>query len=181
MTIAVIPSRIDSKRITEKNLQKVGGKTLLQRAIDFAFENDLIPVVSTESELVKREVGDQCEVVISDLHHDHGNSLRIWEEAWGFRSEVSVLLEPTSPMRTSSDLKRCLNMLSPPYWLVRTVENVKTTEGLKYKFNGSIYVANHKLQYLDDVYDHRHIGAVITDFRINIDTLEDLKLARLLL
>lgn len=183
---AVIPSRIGSRRITEKNLQTIKGKTLLEWAVDFAVDNHYVPVVSTDSSVVV----ELCKAIdvkyyISDLHGDFGNSLKIWYEAWedfGL-GDHSLLLEPTSPMRTSNDLDRCVEHLrsDPSICLVRTVEEIKTTKGLAYRFNGAIYAGTPKIKTLDNVYDQKGVDQVVTGFRVNIDTMDDLLIARRIL
>lgn len=45
MRIAVIPARSGSVELPNKNLQVIGGKSLLNRAIDFAIEADLFDKV----------------------------------------------------------------------------------------------------------------------------------------
>ena len=52
--LGVIPARGGSKGIKNKNLQKVGNKSLLQRAINSAIQH-MDVIVSTDSEAIKSE------------------------------------------------------------------------------------------------------------------------------
>src|SRR5690349_20198080 len=55
--VAIIPARAGQQSVPYKNLQKLGGKTLLQWAIEVAFEASCVDavIVSTEDEKVKAE------------------------------------------------------------------------------------------------------------------------------
>lgn len=55
-SLAIIPCKTDSKRVKLKNLQNIGGKTLLEISIEYAKQSELITdiFVSTESDDVKK-------------------------------------------------------------------------------------------------------------------------------
>ena len=53
--LAIIPAKTDSKRLKKKNLRVIAGKTLVEHAIDYAYNSEYIKdiIVTTESEEVK--------------------------------------------------------------------------------------------------------------------------------
>ena len=55
MIIAIIPAKEQSKRLKNKNLLKIQGKTLLEHAINYVKKSNYIDylVVSTESKKIK--------------------------------------------------------------------------------------------------------------------------------
>ena len=55
MIIAIIPAKEQSKRLKNKNLLKIQGKTLLEHAINYVKKSNYIDylVVSTESKKLK--------------------------------------------------------------------------------------------------------------------------------
>lgn len=75
-TIVVIPARGGSERIPNKSLQKIGERTLLERAIDHCKESKIIDriIVSTDS----REIADVAEsngINVPFLRQEFGDSL----------------------------------------------------------------------------------------------------------
>ena len=54
--IAIIPTKTDSRRLKNKNLKKIGGKTLVEYSIDYALNSEYVEkvVVSTESGEVRK-------------------------------------------------------------------------------------------------------------------------------
>jgi len=53
--LAIIPAKTDSKRLPNKNLQKINNKTLVEYSIDYAKQSKYNPriIVSSESDVVK--------------------------------------------------------------------------------------------------------------------------------
>ena len=53
--LAIIPAKTDSTRLKKKNLRVIAGKTLVEHALDYATESELIRhiVITTESDEVK--------------------------------------------------------------------------------------------------------------------------------
>lgn len=122
--LAVVPARGGSKGIPRKNLQKVGGLSLIARAAKVAKSLTWIDaaVISTDDpEMAEegREYGlDAPFVRPAHLAGDTALSVEVWRHAWltsekhyGAHFELSVLLEPTSPMRRAEDLERTIHTL----------------------------------------------------------------------
>lgn len=122
--LAVIPARGGSKGIPRKNLCVVGGSTLVGRALHFARELEWIDrvVLSTDSEEIAEE-GRRHGVEVPtlrpvELATDTVRSVEVWRHAWlaaeeeaGHRFDVSLLLQPTSPLRTAEDAERTIASL----------------------------------------------------------------------
>src|SRR4051812_9092213 len=120
--VAVIPARGGSKTVPGKNVKPLAGKPLLVWSIEAAKavpEIDRV-IVSTDddgiralalkhgAEAYRRPAslaGDEALVI--DALRDLIATLR----AEGERAELMVLLEPTSPLRTSADVQVCLRAL----------------------------------------------------------------------
>ncbi|MEY8333919.1 acylneuraminate cytidylyltransferase family protein [Lachnospiraceae bacterium 47-T17] len=178
--LAVIPARGGSKGIKNKNILELHGKPLIAYTIEAAKGSAYIDavVVSTDSERIKRIseeygawvpfmrpgalAGDETPTVDAVLH--------VIEtlKAEGYAYDILVLLQPTSPLRTASDIDGALDVffaqqcrpvaavskVSDHPILMRTVGEdgamekllpVKSTVRRQdlpayYKINGSIYV-----------------------------------------
>jgi CMP-N-acetylneuraminic acid synthetase len=123
-TLALIPARGGSKGIPRKNLARLGGKPLLAWSVQAALGSTAVTrtVVSTddpEIAAVAREYGagtpflrpadlatDQTPGVAPAIH-----ALEWLAEHEGYRCDVLVYLQPTSPLRTSADIDRALALL----------------------------------------------------------------------
>lgn len=124
--LCVVPARGGSKGIPNKNLKKIGGKSLIEHAYEVIMELEpffrVYPVLSTDSidiEAEGRKIGFMIPFLRPEcLADDQANSTDVWRHAWveterviGESFEYSLLLEPTSPMRHSKDLLGVLEQL----------------------------------------------------------------------
>lgn len=122
--LAVVPARGGSKSIPRKNLQPVGGVSLVGRAARIARSLDWIDaaVISTDDAAIRAEAVahglDAPFVRPDDIAGDQATSVDMWRHAWlaceqhyGRRFDLSVLLEPTSPLRTAEDVTRTVQAL----------------------------------------------------------------------
>lgn len=117
--VAVIPARGGSKSIPKKNTRPLGGKPLLAWSIDAArevLEIDRI-IVSTDdaeigrlaakfgAEVYKRppELATDEALVIDAIRH-----LISTLRAEGEPAHIMVLLEPTCPLRSIEDIRKCI-------------------------------------------------------------------------
>ena len=55
--VAIIPARAGSKRVINKNIRKLGGKSLVERAMELASSIDIIDkvVLSSDGDLILKE------------------------------------------------------------------------------------------------------------------------------
>lgn len=115
--LAVVPARGGSKGIPKKNLAPVGGVSLVGRTGDILASLDWVDarILSTDSEEIAemgRAHGLETPFMRPDeLSGDVANSADMWRHAWtaaeahyGMRFDISILLEPTSPMRRADDI-----------------------------------------------------------------------------
>ena len=86
--LAVVPARGGSKSIPRKNLQKVGGVSLVGRAAHVARSLDWIDaaVISTDDDEITAEAVlrglDAPFVRPADLSGDKATSVNMWRHAW---------------------------------------------------------------------------------------------------
>ncbi|MBQ4414607.1 MAG: acylneuraminate cytidylyltransferase family protein [Methanomicrobium sp.] len=114
--IAIIPARSGSKGLKDKNIKLLNGKPLLAYSVEAALESKMFDevMVSTDSEkyaAIAREYGANVPFLRSaELSSDTASSkdvildvLRRYE-ASGMIFDTFCLLQPTSPLRTASDI-----------------------------------------------------------------------------
>lgn len=122
--LAVVPARGGSKSIPRKNLAQVGGISLVGRAVRVAKSLDWIDrvVISTDDREIAGEAvrhGAEAPFLRPDaLAGDTANSKDMWRHAWtaceahyAETYDLSVLLEPTSPLRRPDDVTRTVDEL----------------------------------------------------------------------
>lgn len=113
MNIAIILARQNSKGIPLKNLQKVGGVSLLGRAILSAKNSSIFDkiVVSTDGELIADEAKKYDYVIVikrpNELATDTATSISGVIHALdelAINNGICCLLQPTSPLRTAEHI-----------------------------------------------------------------------------
>jgi CMP-N-acetylneuraminic acid synthetase len=122
--LAVVPARGGSKSIPRKNLQLMGGVSLVARAARVVvalpfFDAALISTDDAEIAAEAKAHGlDAPFMRPPELSSDTATSVDMWRHAWlaaeehyGKRFDLSVLLEPTSPLRRPEDVERTLHAL----------------------------------------------------------------------
>jgi CMP-N,N'-diacetyllegionaminic acid synthase len=122
--LAVIPARGGSKGIAGKNLRKIAGISLVGQAVKVAQSLDWIDrkIVSTDDEQIAKEgcrYGAEVPFMRpAELAADHAGSADMWKHAWTqseahFKEQfdISVLLEPTSPLRRPEDITLTVDTL----------------------------------------------------------------------
>lgn len=124
-TLYIIPARGGSKGIPRKNIKLLGGRPLIHYSIDVA--RQLAPdshiIVSTDDEEIA-EVARQTGLPVdymrpAALATDTAGSREViidamnYADRQGISYEKVCLLQPTSPLRTSDDVIRCLQHYSP--------------------------------------------------------------------
>jgi len=119
--LAVVPARGGSKSIPRKNLKTVGGVSLVGRAAQVAAALPFVDaaLISTDDAEIAAEAKahglDAPFMRPPELSGDTATSVDMWRHAWlaaeahyGKRFDLSVLLEPTSPLRRPQDVERSL-------------------------------------------------------------------------
>jgi len=122
--LAVIPARGGSKGIPDKNLRKVGGRSLIEHTARAAAALNWIDrtVLSTDDERIAEE-GRSCGLEVpflrpAELASDLAPALETWRHAWltseehyGCRFDISLLLQPTTPLRRPEDVERTVRAM----------------------------------------------------------------------
>jgi len=115
---AFIPARGGSKRVPWKNLCEVGGLSLLARTISAADQSGCRVVVSSDDAGIRchaREEGaDELHDRPPQLASDHAqieSALSHWWVRLDEKPDVIVLLQPTSPFRTSHHIREAVGLL----------------------------------------------------------------------
>ncbi len=124
-TLAIIPARGGSKGIPRKNLQEVGGVSLVARAVQVgsaAFRVNRV-VVSTDDEEIAaaaRTAGAEVIMRPPELATDETPTLPVLQsvlevlECGGWLADIVALLEPTSPFRSPQVVDACIDKLDDP-------------------------------------------------------------------
>lgn len=115
--LALVPARGGSKGFPGKNLARLGGKSLLARAIDAAKGSAFVDhvLVSSDDEAIcaegLRAGADVPFFRPAELSTDTASTASVVIHALqnaGFEPDFLVLLQPTSPLRSSEDIDRCI-------------------------------------------------------------------------
>lgn len=145
--LALITARGGSKGIPRKNIKLLGGKPLICWTIDAALESNYIDrliLSSEDEEIIDIAKKSNCEVPFVRPHHlalDETSSIDVIIHALEHIEEVYdflLLLQPTSPFRTSEDIdgiiEACLNHDSK---MMVSVAKMKKHPMFIYQLNGS--------------------------------------------
>jgi CMP-N-acetylneuraminic acid synthetase len=122
--LGVVPARGGSKGIVGKNLRRVGDVSLVGRAAQIMAAIPWLDarVVSTDDEAIAAEaVRHGIEAPfrrLTEYASDTAKSVDMWRHAWNASEQyydrqfdISVLLEPTSPLRTVDDVEKTVRTL----------------------------------------------------------------------
>jgi CMP-N,N'-diacetyllegionaminic acid synthase len=122
--LAVVPARGGSKGVPGKNLRKVGGRSLIEHSAHTAAALSWIDrtVLSTDDEEIAEE-GRRCGLDVpflrpAELAGDLSPMVEAWRHAWltseehyGCRFDISLLLQPTTPLRRPEDVERTVRAM----------------------------------------------------------------------
>lgn len=217
--IAYIPARKNSKGLKNKNLRLIIGKPLVELAILQALESKVFEqiVVSTDSEKIHliakkyncitsglrpSEIASDTSKIIDSILYDY-HKLQFEDY------DCLVLLQPTSPLRSSLDIKNALDLFidndlssvvsvtksNEKLHLLRTLDQQSRLTKVKnidsdirrqeskelLKVNGAIYV-NQMVDILKSnfTFNDNSIPYIMSNENsIDIDDLNDLKIARI--
>ncbi|MFL4472961.1 cytidylyltransferase domain-containing protein [Paeniglutamicibacter sp. MACA_103] len=119
-TLAIIPARGGSKGIPLKNLRRIGGQTLLARAIESAFATPSVldVVVSTDHPDIKAEALKHGATVIdrpAEIAGDTASSESVLLHALGTLDvlpQITIFIQCTSPVIDPDDLQAAINTVA---------------------------------------------------------------------
>ena len=125
--LAIIPARGQSKGLPGKHLLRLGGKTLIERALHSAREATCLHrvLVSTEDYGLFRHAQDAGAEVLQRpdaLATDECGMIPVLQHAVRFveyqgeRYDLIVLLQPTSPFRTGEDIDETVGLMETDRW-----------------------------------------------------------------
>lgn len=217
--IAVIPARSGSKGLKDKNIKKLNGKPLIAYTIDAAKNANIFDkiIVSTDSEKyaeISREYGAQVPFLRSGKNSSDGaNSWDVVKEVLmklDEKYDIIVLLQPTSPLRTSENILESLKLFfkknadtvasvceteHPSFWCNTLDETLSAKDFIKkeyqrrrqdlpktYTFNGAIYVIKTSLIFNADFCgQNSYVYIMDKNNSIDIDNELDFLIAETLL
>jgi CMP-N,N'-diacetyllegionaminic acid synthase len=117
--VGLIPARAGSKGILNKNVVDVCGQPLIQWTIDAAQASDYVDriLVTTDDQVVKELAASQGLPVLDRPHQLAGDSSTAAQViAHALQTDVTedilVYLQPTSPLRTATDIDVSLELLA---------------------------------------------------------------------
>ena len=127
MILGIIPARGGSKRLPGKNIRSLHGKPMIQYTIEAAQNSTMLnrTIVCTE-DLAIKHVAEECDAEVimrpQSMAQDHSS---IYDTITYIQGEVPgyewiVLLQPTSPLRTSEDIDDAINSCiskTAPSWV----------------------------------------------------------------
>lgn len=221
--IAIIPARGGSKGIKNKNIVPLKGKPLIAYAIEAARESGIFDdiIVSTDSEKIAKvaiEYGAKVPFLRpAELSTDTASSIDVIVHTLNYFIENGtcfdyfVLLQPTSPLRTSEDIVNAVRLvferdansvvsvceaehtsfltnilpddLSLSHFIKKDMIKPRQELPKYYRVNGAIYLA--KVDYFlenRDFYGEKSFAYIMPRERsVDIDEVIDLKLAEVLL
>tara|TARA_A100001515_G_scaffold72487_1_gene57712 strand:- start:624 stop:1214 length:591 start_codon:yes stop_codon:yes gene_type:complete len=182
--LAIIPAKTDSTRLKKKNLRVIAGKTLVEHALDYATESELIRhiVITTESDEVKdltkkynnvfifdrdesymgeREVADVYVNVVNEFKRDYENL---------FLEVTHVVgIQPDHPDRQTNADELLRYAVTNKYDDLVTVDSSGTR-------NGAVRIT--QKQFVESGMMSRRVGSFLDDCT-NIHSEDDLKQAEI--
>lgn len=222
-TLFVIPARGGSKGIPHKNIKPLGGKPLIRYAIDCArhLANDEdICVTTDDSEIIKcvEDYGLKVPFVRpAYLATDTMGTYEVLLHAFDFYEKLErkydtiVLLQPTSPFRTSEDVEGTMSLYNDKLDMVVSVKEAATNPYYNsfeedvngflviskgdghydrrqdapkvWEYNGAVYVINPNSLKKEPISAFKKIAKYEMDslHSLDLDTLLDWKIAELLI
>lgn len=220
-TLGVITARSGSKRIRDKNIRELSGKPLIVYTIEAALKCRYIDrvMVSTDSDLyagIARENGAEVPFLRGDKNAgDTAESIDVLLEVLdeyekhGQYYQTVVLLQPTSPLRTYTNLDEAFqlfydkkadslvsvcecehnpllsNTLPDDLNMYGFIKNSYRGQELKkyYRLNGAIYISKvDKLRQIHSFYGEKSYAYIMErNESIDIDTEQDLEFTEFLM
>lgn len=142
--IAIIPARSGSKGLKDKNIIRLCGKPLIVYSIEAALDTKLFDhiIVSTDSEHyagISRQYGAEVMMRDEKLSDDKATTYMVLEDILKNRLiepiDYFVLLQPTSPLRTSKHIKEAIEKFESRYQEFDFLVSMKESEHAKVLVN----------------------------------------------
>ena len=221
--LVVIPARGNSKGLLNKNIKLLNGKPLIYYTIEAARDvfKDFQICVSTDSKKIKSVV-EKTGLTIpflrpSNLAEDNSSqrevilhAIEYYEKEKDFEIDYIVLLQPTSPLRSSRDIINALKLYSKnidmiasvkettsnPYYVLFEEDKKKFLKKVKksnfvtrqscpkvWELNGAIYIINKKSIVNSEMNKFKKKKKYVMNnySSIDIDNILDFKIAELLI
>ena len=221
--LAIVTARSGSKGVKDKNIKPIGGKPMLAYSIEAALESGIFKkvMVSTDSQRyadISAEYG--AEVPFLRSEETSGDTAGSWDvvnevlrnyRMQGEMFDTICLLQPTSPLRTASDIVGAYDMYReknadavtgvcecdhPAEYMMtlgedRSLEEFRHNEvdlprqllPVYYRLNGAIFIR--RVEYTEEdvrtVADHEYAYIMDRKRSIDIDTIEDYEYAEFLM
>jgi CMP-N,N'-diacetyllegionaminic acid synthase len=124
--LAIIPARGGSKGVHRKNIRIVDGKPLIAYSIECALKSKDIThcLVNTDDDeiaIVSKQYGAEVMIRLPGQGEDTSpvlpiivSTLEYAQQQTGMLFDIIILLQPTSPIRTSQDIDKVVAMLLSP-------------------------------------------------------------------
>ena len=170
--LTIIPAKLDSTRLSQKNIQKINDKTLVEHAIAYARKSKYKPeiIISSESDLVE-EIANKNKVMFSKRD----------KSMCGDTEVVDVYLQLVKQLDKKYDLIVCLQPDNPDRehtfdycvdYLIDNNYDDLITISPNFKRSGSVRIF--KYEHLINEHVSKKIGC-IRDTATDIHYKEDLK------
>ena len=220
--LVVIPARGGSKGIPGKNIKLLGGIPLIQYTLEAAkalFPRDIICVSTDDLEIKKCVEGLDFKVPFlrpSELATDTSGTYEVllhaieFYENNGYYPDTLILLQPTSPFRTSKHIEEAINLYNSKIDMVVSVKEAKANPYYNlfeenpsgflkkskaasfnrrqdcpavWQYNGAIYIINIKSLKDETISNFKKIRKYVMDeiSSHDVDTLLDWKISEILL
>ncbi|HIP15379.1 MAG TPA: acylneuraminate cytidylyltransferase family protein [Sulfurimonas autotrophica] len=118
--LAIVPARCGSKGFPHKNIAKVGGKTLLELAVNVGLSCDIVDDVYISTDCVEYEqiaikagaksLGLRPEYLATDTAKSINAIIDVLEKI-DMMYDYVILLQPTSPLRRPDDIKNMIQKI----------------------------------------------------------------------
>ena len=182
--LAIIPAKTDSTRLKKKNLRIIAGKTLVEHALDYAVNSELIKhiIVTTESDEVKEITKKYNNILIFDRDESYMGEREVAdvyvnvtkkfkEDYYNLHMEMThvVGIQPDHPDRetTADELIQ--------YSVVNKYDDLVTVDSSGTR-NGDVRVT--KKKFVESGMMSRRVGSYL-DNCTNIHSEDDLKQAEI--
>jgi len=220
--LVVIPARGGSKGIPGKNIKLLGGIPLIQYTLEAAkalFPKEIICLSTDDLEIKKCAEGLGFKVPFlrpSELATDTSGTYEVlihaieFYENNGYYPDTLILLQPTSPFRTSKHIEEAINLYNSTIDMVVSVKEAKANPYYNlfeenpggflkkskaasfnrrqdcptvWQYNGAIYIINIKSLKDETISNFKKIRKYVMDeiSSHDVDTLLDWKLSEILL